>query len=228
MAGLQTPTTAAAVAETSGTFECNICLDQASDPVVTHCGHLYCWPCVYRWMRLNESPVCPICKSDISQEKMVPIYGRGGPQVDPRCAARFFAAVPAPPAPARSADARLRSARRSRELPEAEEIPERPHSQSPRHRRHSGRTRDQDSPVNGGGGANGRRTPNFMSSSLGFVPSLFGLQAGADGTVQMQLLGELSPEQAQQAFLSRALLLLGSFVILCLLLFSRFLCRLLL
>ena len=105
MAGLQTPTTAAAVAETSGTFECNICLDQASDPVVTHCGHLYCWPCVYRWMRLNESPVCPICKSDISQEKMVPIYGRGGPQVDPRCAARIFAAAPAPPAPARSADA---------------------------------------------------------------------------------------------------------------------------
>ena len=73
--------------------------------------------------------------------------------------------------------------------------------------------------MNGGGGANGRRTPNFMSSSPGFVPSLFGLQAGADGTVQMQLLGELSPEQAQQAFLSRALLLLGSFVILCLLLF---------
>ena len=38
MAGLQTPTTAAAVAETSGTFECNICLDQASDPVVTQGG----------------------------------------------------------------------------------------------------------------------------------------------------------------------------------------------
>ena len=70
--------------------------------------------------------------------------------------------------------------------------------------------------MNGGGGANGRRTPNFMSSSLGFVPSLFGLQTGADGTL---ILGELSPEQAQQAFLSRALLLLGSFVILCLLLF---------
>ena len=29
-------------------FECNICLDAARDPVVTQCGHLYCWPCLHR------------------------------------------------------------------------------------------------------------------------------------------------------------------------------------
>jgi|TARA_B110000977_G_scaffold188631_1_gene257137 E3 ubiquitin-protein ligase RNF5 len=29
-------------------FECNICLELASDPVVTQCGHLYCWPCIYK------------------------------------------------------------------------------------------------------------------------------------------------------------------------------------
>ena len=28
-------------------FECNICLEIASDPVITLCGHLYCWPCIY-------------------------------------------------------------------------------------------------------------------------------------------------------------------------------------
>lgn len=29
-------------------FECNICLELAQDPVVTQCGHLYCWPCIYK------------------------------------------------------------------------------------------------------------------------------------------------------------------------------------
>ena len=29
-------------------FECNICYDVAESPVVTLCGHLYCWPCLYR------------------------------------------------------------------------------------------------------------------------------------------------------------------------------------
>jgi RING-type zinc-finger len=35
-AGLSTP------------FDCNICLDMPGDPVVTACGHLYCWSCLYR------------------------------------------------------------------------------------------------------------------------------------------------------------------------------------
>ena len=32
----------------SSAFECNICYDLAQSPVVTLCGHLYCWPCLYR------------------------------------------------------------------------------------------------------------------------------------------------------------------------------------
>ena len=32
----------------SSAFECNICYELAQSPVVTPCGHLYCWPCLYR------------------------------------------------------------------------------------------------------------------------------------------------------------------------------------
>eukprot|EP00434_Breviolum_minutum_P045925 symbB.v1.2.041286.t1/scaffold8016.1/size8171/1 len=31
-------------------FECNICLEQASEPVVTRCGHLFCWACLHQWL----------------------------------------------------------------------------------------------------------------------------------------------------------------------------------
>ena len=30
----------------NSSFECNICLHQAEQPVVTPCGHLFCWPCL--------------------------------------------------------------------------------------------------------------------------------------------------------------------------------------
>ena len=33
-------------------FECNICLDIASEPMLTTCGHLYCWPCIYSVYRI--------------------------------------------------------------------------------------------------------------------------------------------------------------------------------
>lgn len=31
-----------------GAYDCNICYDTAREPVVTLCGHLFCWPCLYR------------------------------------------------------------------------------------------------------------------------------------------------------------------------------------
>ncbi|KAJ3258549.1 hypothetical protein HK103_003509 [Boothiomyces macroporosus] len=67
-------------------FECNICLDTASNPVVTMCGHLYCWPCISKWMNSGQtsSNTCPICKSGIQKENIIPIYVRGREQDDPR------------------------------------------------------------------------------------------------------------------------------------------------
>ncbi|XAR59151.1 hypothetical protein NMG60_11014818 [Bertholletia excelsa] len=68
----------------SGCFDCNICLDFARDPVVTLCGHLYCWPCIHKWFQVqsasltsDEHPRCPVCKAEISLTMLVPLYGRG-------------------------------------------------------------------------------------------------------------------------------------------------------
>lgn len=68
------------------TFECNVCFDIPRDPVVTPCGHLYCWSCLYRWIRLHaDSPQCPVCKAGVDKQSVIPIYGRGRLQPsDPR------------------------------------------------------------------------------------------------------------------------------------------------
>ncbi|CAM8936104.1 unnamed protein product [Rhodiola kirilowii] len=66
-------------------FECNICFDLAQDPIVTLCGHLFCWPCLYKWLHLHsKSQECPVCKAMVEEEKLVPLYGRGKNTTDPR------------------------------------------------------------------------------------------------------------------------------------------------
>ncbi|WCJ30738.1 E3 ubiquitin-protein ligase RMA1H1 [Euphorbia peplus] len=73
----------------SSGFDCNICLDSVQDPVVTLCGHLYCWPCIYKWLHFQtDSPEyeeeqqqqqqqCPVCKAEVSEGTLVPLFGRG-------------------------------------------------------------------------------------------------------------------------------------------------------
>ena len=34
--------------EEDNAFECNICFELLEQPVVTSCGHLYCWKCIYQ------------------------------------------------------------------------------------------------------------------------------------------------------------------------------------
>jgi len=66
-------------------YECNICLDTAKDPVISMCGHLFCWPCLHQWLETRPArQVCPVCKSAVSKEKVIPIYSRGGENKDPR------------------------------------------------------------------------------------------------------------------------------------------------
>ncbi|CAD6246771.1 unnamed protein product [Miscanthus lutarioriparius] len=63
----------------NSSFECNICLELARQPVVTSCGHLFCWPCLYQWLHAQSSSFeCPVCKGEVLKGDITPIYGRGG------------------------------------------------------------------------------------------------------------------------------------------------------
>lgn len=58
-------------------FDCNICLDLSKNPVVTCCGHLFCWTCLYRWLHLHsDAKECPVCKGEVTTKMVTPIYGR--------------------------------------------------------------------------------------------------------------------------------------------------------
>ncbi|XP_062207318.1 uncharacterized protein LOC133909059 [Phragmites australis] len=64
--------------KTVATFECNICFEMASEPVVTSCGHLFCWPCLYQWLNVySNHKECPVCKGEVTDANITPIYGRG-------------------------------------------------------------------------------------------------------------------------------------------------------
>ncbi|XP_065316983.1 E3 ubiquitin-protein ligase RNF185-like isoform X3 [Gordionus sp. m RMFG-2023] len=59
-------------------FECNICLETAKDAVISMCGHLFCWPCLYQWFETKPFKTeCPVCKDALTKEKVIPLYGRG-------------------------------------------------------------------------------------------------------------------------------------------------------
>lgn len=59
-------------------FECNICWETAKLPVVSYCGHLFCWSCLYMWLQLKpKRQLCPVCKSAITKRQIIPLYGRG-------------------------------------------------------------------------------------------------------------------------------------------------------
>eukprot|EP00246_Nothoceros_aenigmaticus_P016812 TRINITY_DN7854_c0_g2_i1.p1 TRINITY_DN7854_c0_g2~~TRINITY_DN7854_c0_g2_i1.p1 ORF type:complete len:252 (-),score=40.92 TRINITY_DN7854_c0_g2_i1:327-1082(-) len=196
-----------------GSFDCNICLELAQDPVVTVCGHLFCWPCLYRWLHLHSIlQECPVCKAGVEEEKVVPLYGRGKVgAVDPRTKT-----VPGVNIPQRPSG-------------------HRPETRPPEHDFHShGFNFMAGPPIPTASARFGNIT---LSAGFGLFPSLFGLQLhGFQGTgftgahgIHLGAASGLAgshvhaapqaAEQPQDGFLHRIFLLLGVFVILCLLFF---------
>ncbi|SCU73200.1 ring finger containing protein [Trypanosoma equiperdum] len=64
-------------------FSCAICYEVASEPVVTRCGHLFCWRCLSRWLHPPRSAVnteCPVCRGRVDENvngDIIPLYGKG-------------------------------------------------------------------------------------------------------------------------------------------------------
>ncbi|CAK9144772.1 unnamed protein product [Ilex paraguariensis] len=59
-------------------FDCNICLKMATEPILTCCGHLFCWACFYRLPYANSTAKeCPVCKGEVTDTNITPIYGNG-------------------------------------------------------------------------------------------------------------------------------------------------------
>ena len=58
-------------------FACNICWELAQE--YPKCGHLYCWPCLYKWLHFHSKrQECPLCMALVEENKLVRIYGIGG------------------------------------------------------------------------------------------------------------------------------------------------------
>lgn len=163
--------------EDCSAFECNICLDLAKEPVVTLCGHLFCWPCLYRWVQVQQvSMACPVCKAGVQVFEVIPIYCRSDePVVSTK-------EEPLPPRPVGQRTA--------------------PVIQAPPPNMYQQQQQQQ------------MLQMQQMQQQQAPFPFMTGFQNGADQQGYNQY-----PELQHQAFLSRLLLMLGSFVIMCVLMF---------
>ena len=54
--------------------ECPICLNNARLPVVTRCGHLFCWECIKNYVNIKRKSECPVCKNGIKLDEVIKIY----------------------------------------------------------------------------------------------------------------------------------------------------------
>uniref|UniRef100_A0A8C8C939 Helicase-like transcription factor n=1 Tax=Oncorhynchus tshawytscha TaxID=74940 RepID=A0A8C8C939_ONCTS len=52
--------------------ECAVCLDSVRLPVITHCAHVYCRPCIAEVIRSEQEQArCPLCRGQIKASELV-------------------------------------------------------------------------------------------------------------------------------------------------------------
>jgi len=60
-------------------WRCPICGGRLKSPVVSPCGHVFCWACV----SARREPECAVCGGALSTDDLVPIYGQTGEGNEP-------------------------------------------------------------------------------------------------------------------------------------------------
>lgn len=183
----------------ANTFECNVCFDIPRDPVVTPCGHLYCWSCLYRWMRQRqESPQCPVCKAGVDQKSVIPIYGRGRTDKDDP---------------------------REKPVVDDEQLPPRPSGQrgqpvSAPQGIHGTSSFGMPPGAFNGVNAYGGMDSNLTLATFGNFPSLFGMQIAYPRVNEpTREQPQLTPEQETREQVAKVFLFLALFIIVILMLF---------
>lgn len=55
-------------------YMCDICYLHLEDPVLTQCGHLFCWKCIYIWSQsIGGCKSCPTCRNEMGIDEVIPI-----------------------------------------------------------------------------------------------------------------------------------------------------------
>jgi hypothetical protein len=56
-------------------WNCPICLGALNEPVVTRCGHVFCWSCLCEWLRGSNR--CPTCGGVTDRSALISVTGQG-------------------------------------------------------------------------------------------------------------------------------------------------------
>ncbi|XP_031557289.1 helicase-like transcription factor, partial [Actinia tenebrosa] len=64
-----------AVLATGVDEECPVCLDSLVNPVITHCAHVFCRPCIENVIKTTDHHQgrCPLCRGDIKTNQLVEV-----------------------------------------------------------------------------------------------------------------------------------------------------------
>ncbi|KAH6856961.1 RAD5-like protein [Chaetomium sp. MPI-CAGE-AT-0009] len=49
--------------------ECPVCMEQLTDPVITHCKHSFCRACISKVIEIQHK--CPMCRAELAEDKLV-------------------------------------------------------------------------------------------------------------------------------------------------------------